>query len=141
MDGTERTVVHSTGLVWPNGITLDLSTQTLYWIDGGRSTERIESSNTDGSSRTVIADSIIYQPFGITVFREMIYFIDRLTGINAVPKTGGTVQVIYNNLCGNTMGIEIIAQERQPAGNTVLNLILRMEKMLKNARFPGKGRQ
>ena len=123
MDGTERTVVHSTGLVWPNGITLDLSTQTLYWIDGGRSTERIESSNTDGSSRTVIADSNIYQPFGITVFKEMIYFIDRLTGINTVPKTGGTVQVIYDNLCGNTMGIEIIAEERQPAGNISVEII------------------
>ena len=121
MDGTERMVLHSTGLVWPNGITLDLSTQTLYWIDGDQ--YRIESSNTDGSSRTTIADSEIYQPFGITVFREMIYFIDRLTGINAVPKTGGTIQVIYDNLCGNTMGIEVIAEERQPAGNISVEII------------------
>ena len=121
MDGTERTVLHSSGLVWPNGITLDHSTQTLYWIDGGH--YRIESSSTDGSSRTTIADSNIYQPFSITVFREMMYFTDRQTGINAVPKTGGTVQVIYNNLCGITLGIEVIAEERQPAGNISVEII------------------
>ena len=114
MDGTGRTVLHSSGLIWPNGITLDYSTQVLYWIDGNH--DRIESSNTDGSNRTVITDAYIYRPFSITVFRDTLYFTDRQTGINSVPTSGGTVQVIYNNLCDITLGIEVIAEERQPTG-------------------------
>ena len=115
MDGTGRTVLHSSDLIWPNGITLDHSTQVLYWIDGHH--YKIESSNTDGSNRIIIANAYIYRPFSITVFRDMIYFTDRLTGINAVPKAGGIVQVIYNNLCDETYGIEVVAEERQPTGN------------------------
>ena len=115
MDGTERTILHTSGLIWPNGITIDYSTQVLYWIDGNY--DRIESSYTDGSNRTVIASVYIYRPFSITLFRDMLYFTDRQTGINAVPKTGGTVQVIYNNLCDITLGIEVIAEDRQPTGS------------------------
>ena len=114
MDGTGRTTLHTSGLTWPNGITIDYSTQALYWIDG--SFDRIERSNTDGSNRTVIASSDIYRPFSITIFRDMLYFTDRQTGINSVPKTGGSVQVIYNNLCEITLGIEVITEERQPSG-------------------------
>jgi len=47
MDGTSRTVLHSTGLTFPSGITLDYTSQTLYWIDAARL--RIESSGVDGS--------------------------------------------------------------------------------------------
>ena len=52
MDGTSRTVLHNTGLIFPSGITLDYTTQTLYWIDAGRL--RIESSNVDGSNRQTV---------------------------------------------------------------------------------------
>ena len=107
MDGMGRIVLHSSGLIWPNGITLDHSTQVLYWIDGHH--DKIESSNTDGSNCIIIANVYIYHPFSITVFRETIYFTDRLTGINAVPKAGGIVQVIYNNLYYETYGIEVVA--------------------------------
>ena len=33
MDGSDRSVIHNTSLVWPNAITLDIATQTLYWAD------------------------------------------------------------------------------------------------------------
>ena len=114
MDGTSRTIIHSSGLTWPNGITLDHVTQVLYWIDGSH--DRIESSNVDGSNRTVIASSSIYRPFNIALFRDTLYFTDRQTGINSVPKAGGSVVTIYNNLCDITLGIEVIAEERQPTG-------------------------
>ena len=120
MDGMGREVLHSSGLIWPNGITLDHSTQVLYWIDGHH--DKIESSNTDGSNRVIIANAYIYRPFSITVFKETIYFTDRLTGINAVPKAGGTVQVIYNNVCDETLGIEVVAEECQPRGNIYYKL-------------------
>ena len=33
MDGTSRTVLHSTGLASAYGLTLDYDSQTLYWTD------------------------------------------------------------------------------------------------------------
>jgi len=57
MDGTSRTVLHSTGLTFPSGITLDYTSQTLYWIDAIGL--RIESSDVDGSNRQIVTTSSI----------------------------------------------------------------------------------
>ena len=112
MDGTQRGIIHNTGLIWPNGLTLDHQTQVLYWIDANL--DRIESSYVNGSNRILIASSNINRPFSITFIRDMLYFTDRRT-IKSVPKTGGTVQTIAN-LCESSSGIEAIAKERQPMG-------------------------
>ena len=112
MDGTGRSVIHDTGLVWPNGLTLDHAAQVLYWIDANH--DRIESSFVNGSNRIVVASSGISRPFSITLFRDKLFFTDRRT-IRSVPKTGGTVQTI-NNLCAFAYGIEVVAEERQPNG-------------------------
>ena len=112
MDGTGRTVIHDTGLIWPNGLTLDHAAQVMYWIDANY--DRIESSFVNGSNRVVVASSGISRPFSITLFRDKLFFTDRRT-IRSVPKTGGTVQTI-NNLCEVASGIEVIAEEKQPRG-------------------------
>ena len=112
MDGSGREIIHNTGLIWPNGLSLDHTTQALYWIDANH--DRIESSHVNGSNRVVIATSSISRPFSITVFRDMLYFTDRRT-IKSVSTTGGSVQNVYN-LCEIASGIEVVAEERQPAG-------------------------
>ena len=48
MDGTARTVLHSTGLVTVYGLTVDYENQILYWAD--YSNNRIEKSSTNGSN-------------------------------------------------------------------------------------------
>ena len=52
MAGTSRSVLHTNNLVAPIGLTIDYSSQTLYWIDTAR--RRIESSSVDGSNRRTV---------------------------------------------------------------------------------------
>lgn len=119
MDGKNRTVIHDTDLIWPNGLTLDQSQQILYWTDARQS--RIESSRVDGSNRRTVSSQRIYQPFGISVYKSRLYFTDFLSGVNIIPLVNGVGNVSTivesSNLCENTNGIEIISIERQPTGS------------------------
>lgn len=50
MDGSDRKVIASTELLWPNGLAIEQSTNRLYFVDGG--TKTLEIMNFDGSGRT-----------------------------------------------------------------------------------------
>ena len=124
MDGTSRIALHSSGLTWPNGLTLDHTTQKLYWIDA--SLNRIESSNLDGSNRTVllITSGNIDRPFSITVLSNILYFTDGRF-IKSVHKTGSSADIV-DELCGNTYGIEAITEERQPISMIIFNFVIKI---------------
>ena len=116
MDGKNRVAIHNTDLIWPNGLTLDHSQQILYWNDANL--DRIESSRVDGSNRRVVSSQRIYQPFGISVYRNRLYFTDFLTGANTIPLVNGVgnASTILSSLCENTVGIEAVSIERQLLG-------------------------
>ena len=54
MDGAPftRQVLISSKIGWPNGLTLDLRLQHMYWVDARFN--RIEMSNLDGSGRKLV---------------------------------------------------------------------------------------
>lgn len=49
MDGSDRRIVIENGIFWPNGLTIDFSTERLYWADA--KLHSIESSDCDGNDR------------------------------------------------------------------------------------------
>lgn len=51
MDGSHRQVFVSSDVLWPNGLTLDRPTETLYWCDAFH--HRIEKIHFNGTLRTV----------------------------------------------------------------------------------------
>ena len=51
MDASDRLVIISSNLTWPNGLAIDYETQRLYWADAG--TKVIEFGNFDGTDRQV----------------------------------------------------------------------------------------
>lgn len=57
MDASNRTVIISTNLTWPNGLAIDYSTERLYWADA--SIKTIEYGNFDGSGRQVDMSSLV----------------------------------------------------------------------------------
>lgn len=122
MDGTSRTPLHTTGLVWPNGLTIDYDTQTLYWVDA--SLDHIETSSIDGSGRRVLTSLYIYHPFGITFFRGSLYWTDwQVKAILTVPVIPPlNFQVVISNLIFDPMGIHVVSLERQPSG--LLHILL-----------------
>lgn len=52
MDGSNRKVLVSKNLTWPNGLAIDFEKNRLYWADGG--TKKIEYSDLNGKGRTVL---------------------------------------------------------------------------------------
>ena len=116
MDGSSRTVLHNTSLVWPNALTLDYDTQTLYWMDAFLN--KLESSGLDGSNRRLLSTFNIHHPFGVDIYRGRLYWTDWLAdGILTAPINQLTdVSVVFGNLRLDPQGIKVVCQEKQPDG-------------------------
>ena len=116
MDGTDRTVLHSTGLSTVYGLTLDYDDQVLYWAD--YSNNQIESSLTNGSNRVVLISSGIADPFSITFFDDKLYWTDwsehRIYTLSV--QSPSTISQVTSNLGQDLYGIQVIARQRQPLG-------------------------
>ena len=115
MDGTSRTVLHSTGLSTVYGLTLDYENQVLYWAD--YSNNRIERSFTNGSNRVLVTSTGIIDPFGITFYNGKLYWTDwsRNAIYTLTLSTPSTVSRIIS-VGGDPYGIHVVTQERQPEG-------------------------
>lgn len=117
MDGTSRSILHSTGLVSPIALALDTDTQTLYWIDNAK--DQLESSFVNGSNRkTVITGSFSDPTYGLDVFQNTIYWTNSvtkrlyLTSLNTIHirslQTFFGTDVLYE--------LAIVAPSKQPFG-------------------------
>ena len=120
MDGTSRSILHSTGLISPVALTLDTVTQTLYWIDNKQ--HQLESSSVNGSNHRIVIRSIqspLSDPtYGLDIFQDAIYWTNSVTkqlystrldrifirSIRRFPATDGLYE------------IAIVAPSKQPLG-------------------------
>ena len=112
MDGTSREVLHNTSLVWPDALTLDYDTQILYWMDSNL--QKLESSNADGSNRTLLSTHI-YRPFDISLYENRFYWTDlQIRAVLSAPvHLPHEVSVVVR---GAPNGICVVSLDRQPAG-------------------------
>ncbi len=112
MDGTSRTVLHSTGLTLPYGITLDYSSQTLFWID--YTLDNLEASNVDGTNRRILTRVNVVCPYGLTFFNKKLYWGDLCnhviysTSIDS-PNSVSTVVSVGND----PYRLRVISQDAQ----------------------------
>ena len=120
MDGSNRQVLHSTGLIWPNGITLDHETQRVYWVDAFL--DRIEYSSYDGTGRVVLISTLAH-PFALTIEGSLVFWTDWLD--NSVYVTHKTtslgVMVLRDHLRVRPYGIEAVTATRQANGEYLLS--------------------
>ena len=118
MDGKDRTVLINTNLVWPNAITLDYQTKTLYWADAAL--DKIESSDTDGLSRTLLTDSsLVGHPFAITIFNDTLYWSDwahNLIRTAHISQPSNISAVSFDVLPADPMALHVVTEQRQPQG-------------------------
>ena len=114
MDGTSRTVLHSTGMSYPYGLTIDYENQILYWSD--YSYDRVESSYVNGTGRVVLTTSSISSPQDIAYFGGSVYWTDRgydrIYSASVDPVTVATVSSSFTN----PYGISVFSEEGQPEG-------------------------
>ncbi|XP_078326557.1 low-density lipoprotein receptor-related protein 2-like isoform X2 [Crassostrea virginica] len=78
LDGQDREVILSVGLLKVIALSVDVSNKKLYWIDNGKQT--LECSNYDGSSRRVI------RLVNGSPYRDIIYFQNILHVVSSTQK-------------------------------------------------------
>ena len=117
MDGRSRTVLHSTSLSNPIGITLDYETQTLYWVD--ITLNKIEKSDVNGSNRAVVTTTSIQNPYYITFYDGKLYWTDTYYDriLSTTANTPSSVTFVSTTL-NAPYGIEAVSKDRQPEGMT-----------------------
>lgn len=107
MDGNERTTVIADDLVWPNGLSIDLEEDKLYWNDAKRKV--IEMANLDGSGRKVLVKNVQY-PYGLAVAGNFLYWSDWMTkAIHRVDKTTGNNATMIVEKHDGIMDIRVIS--------------------------------
>ena len=118
LNGEDRTVIHNTSLVWPNALTLDIQTQTLYWADAFL--DKVESSNVDGTNRVLLAQTGVVHPFSIVFANNTLYFTDWSDDtIRYLSAAGGTVRSLHSVTeysSSRIFGIQIVGPQRQYIG-------------------------
>ncbi|ALC49629.1 CG8909 [Drosophila busckii] len=88
MDGSQRQVIISKGVTWPNGLAIDFPNGKLYWADAKQ--HAIECSNLDGSERTKVLSTHLPHPFALTIFEDTMYWTDWNTKtVSAANKISG----------------------------------------------------
>ena len=116
MDGSSRTVIHSTNLQSPFAMALDYDTQTLYWADFAL--DRLESSSVDGSNRVLLASLPPFAfPWAMTFFQGVLYWTDvnNAAVISASVESPNNMMVVVRTR-GPPTGIEVISEDLQMEG-------------------------
>ena len=111
--GSKRQNLVNTSITSPNGLTLDIKNNHLYWCDNQKSI--IERIKLDGTGRKkIISDrKFVNHPFGITYFNDHIYWSD--WGVRAIlrVKTDGKNATILRENSHGLMGLQVYHESRQ----------------------------
>ncbi|XP_057325721.1 protein cueball-like isoform X2 [Microplitis mediator] len=92
----------------PNGLSLDICHQRLYWANSNESYPSISSANLDGTNYSIIIDKDLHQPIAVTVdhLSQQLYWIDDEEGIN--------FKIERSNLDGTGRELLIRGRHQQP---------------------------
>ena len=75
MDGSHRSVIISETVRWPNGLTLDLVMDKVYWIDA--KLNLVGSADLDGSNSRFLSNLfLLLQSILVATFRPIINKIE-----------------------------------------------------------------
>ena len=98
MDGSARQTIVTGNLGWPNGLTIELATDRLYWVDA--KLDKIEKSDLNGGNRQLIMSSAAnIHPFGLATFENMLYWTDWYAkSISRFNLSSGNQQIILSGL-------------------------------------------
>lgn len=99
MDGEHREAVVTEGLTWPNGLSIDLFADRIYWNDAKKKV--IESSDLQGQDRKVIVEKVEH-PYGLAVVGDFIYWSDwqEKALLRAKKYDGKNKKIMLSNLEG-----------------------------------------
>ncbi|XP_055684209.1 low-density lipoprotein receptor-related protein 4 [Lutzomyia longipalpis] len=110
MDGIGRESLVTSGLVWPNGLSVERN--RLYFVDGG--TKVLEYINFDGTGRKTVIGSGLHHPFGLDIMGNRVYWSDweAFSVESADKRTGKDLKTIISNT-SDLMDIRIFHRNRE----------------------------
>ena len=119
MDGQHRqAIVTSEHLTWPNGLAVDYVADRIFWTDSRRN--YIGSSDLDGSD-VVVAVKDIYNPYGLTVFEDFVYWTNFIRSqVFRANKFTGANKYEYQEAFFSPMDVQIYHPLIQKTGKSIL---------------------
>ncbi|XP_077997838.1 low-density lipoprotein receptor-related protein 2-like [Glandiceps talaboti] len=113
MDGTNQSVVIQDDKVgWPNGLTIDFTTDRLYWADAHF--DYIAFADLDGNNRHEVTGFEIAHPFALTLFEDSIYWTDwNNMNLNKANKFNGEDRHVMQTTIHRPMDIHVYHPMRQ----------------------------
>lgn len=123
LDGTDIRILFSKkDVVWPNGISIDFSTDRVYWVDASH--DYIGSCDLNGKSFTKVLkdDPRATHPFAVAVYKHMMYWDDwKLNSIFSADKELGImVHPLAENMT-SLMDIKVFGHGMQIGSNECEN--------------------
>lgn len=125
MDGAQRMILHDSDTVeFPNGITLDQTDQTLYWVDAGSSDRNIVGKSRTALSSpnmTVFRFNTRQLPFHATFFNGGLYYTEwRGTSVSrlSLDSTPSVEQVV--DVDGRVGMIRVFDASNQQSGESYI---------------------
>ena len=95
---------------------VDYTSKMLFWVDS--KLDKIETADYDGQSRRQLYHKTGIHPFGIAINGPFVYWTDWSTTNGLHKLQISNSQVSDYNVTGQTMGIVMFDQSRQPSGKT-----------------------
>ncbi|XP_048346004.1 low-density lipoprotein receptor [Sphaerodactylus townsendi] len=117
LNGVDSFALVKEGIQWPNGITLDLANQRLYWVDS--KLHSLSSIDVNGKNRKTILvnEEKLAHPFAITVFEDKVFWTDVLNEaiFSANRITGSDIVKVAEDLFSPD-AMTLYHSVRQPKG-------------------------
>ena len=122
LNGEGRTTIVSSGLVWPNDVVIDFSSNQLFWVDG--SLEKVETADYNGKKRRLIFRYNGTHPFGVSVLFNTLYWTSwaSMRGLLKIDKNNGTLFDRYV-FPGVPLGVAVYDKSTQPQGETMVSVL------------------
>ena len=120
MDGSARTTLVSSGLIWVNSLALDYKKKLLYWCDA--LLDRIERVDLQGNNRVVILDLSLEKqhPFGLALYGDVLYWSDWNTkSVHQYSMMSSLRKVVVRGM-GQPMELHIYDHTKTYKGTHVL---------------------
>uniref|UniRef100_A0A182SX29 EGF-like domain-containing protein n=1 Tax=Anopheles maculatus TaxID=74869 RepID=A0A182SX29_9DIPT len=115
MDGTMRETIISTKIYWPNGLTLDVATQRVYFADSKLDFIDFCYYNGTGRQQVLAASHYLLHAHSLSLFEDTLYWTDRqLNRVLSAHKYRGTNQTVVSHLISQPLSVHVHHPSLQP---------------------------
>lgn len=115
MDGTNRSVIINTKIYWPNGLTLDIPNQRIYFADSKLDYIDFCYYNGSGRQQVLAGSHYLLHPHSLTLFEDTLYWTDRqLNRVLSAHKFKGSNQTVVSHLISQPLSIHVHHPSLQP---------------------------